>query len=574
MRIPCKAGDLKQVIKDTKSKNEKLLEYTRWGSDDKEFDVFAGDLTPEELDALERILDKAGITKSVRKIKEFRKVIADPTNVKVSRLEALEIALKEFIAPTPNKWLFKQEADGSFVPYYVSNINFEPADERREKPAQVSLKMQAQVRGVEKNTSETWEHTDLAGAGSVRDILLSCGLFLETEALVQAYEKQMERYREVRALTGEQFAGTGVAYTNGRWHQEAVHLVREDQPAKLVIDDAVNEKDNGDTEPSNVEATRGANATLWVQWNAQKSAGGLGAKPKHFKKEELDLDDDEASVVVPVHPYVQAFDLAKHRHVIVHITNVEPWAFQEGLMDKLVLTEEVKDLVALLIDSADTLIEDIVKGKTGGIIVASTGLPGVGKTLTAEVFSEHTKRPLYSVACSQLGTDEEELEASLELTLSRSKRWKAILLLDEADVYVHERGDNIHQNAIVGVFLRVLEYYRGVMFLTSNRDVIIDDAILSRCTAHIRYDLPNEERLGQVWDVLSTQYGIKLDTGLRKELLAEFKPGTISPRNIKNLLKLARSMVLQRKHPINLALFKFVARFIDFVVKREIAIDK
>src|SRR6185295_19284784 len=104
----------------------------------------------------------------------------------------------------------------------------------------------------------------------------------------------------------------------------------------------------------------------------------------------------------------------------------------------------------------------IVAGKTGGTIVFCTGEPGTGKTLTGEVFSEVIKRPLYVVQCSQLGTDEEELEKQLKKVLRRAQRWGAILLIDEADVYVRERGDDIQQNAIVGVFLRVLEYYRGI----------------------------------------------------------------------------------------------------------------
>ena len=38
-------------------------------------------------------------------------------------------------------------------------------------------------------------------------------------------------------------------------------------------------------------------------------------------------------------------------------------------------------------------------------------------------------------------------------------------------------------NAVVGVFLRVLEYFNGLLFLTTNRIDDIDEAIVSRCIA-------------------------------------------------------------------------------------------
>ncbi|KAH8793755.1 hypothetical protein F5882DRAFT_516145 [Hyaloscypha sp. PMI_1271] len=50
-----------------------------------------------------------------------------------------------------------------------------------------------------------------------------------------------------------------------------------------------------------------------------------------------------------------------------------------------------------------------------------------------------------------------------------------------ADVLLEQRSSqDIHRNALVCVFLRTLEYYQGIMFLTTNRVGQIDDAIASR----------------------------------------------------------------------------------------------
>jgi hypothetical protein len=45
-----------------------------------------------------------------------------------------------------------------------------------------------------------------------------------------------------------------------------------------------------------------------------------------------------------------------------------------------------------------------------------------------------------------------------------------------------------NHNRLVAVFLRKLEYYQGVLFLTSNRGIHFDEAILSRTHLVIEYE--------------------------------------------------------------------------------------
>ena len=103
------------------------------------------------------------------------------------------------------------------------------------------------------------------------------------------------------------------------------------------------------------------------------------------------------------------------------------------------------------------------------VIVLCAGPAGLGKTLTSEVYSEIIRRPLYRVHSGQLGLNVAEMEKALIDTLTRAQRWGAVLLIDEADVYIKRRDDNIAANAVVGLFLRVLEYFNGLLFLTTNR---------------------------------------------------------------------------------------------------------
>jgi AAA+ superfamily predicted ATPase len=144
--------------------------------------------------------------------------------------------------------------------------------------------------------------------------------------------------------------------------------------------------------------------------------------------------------------------------------------------------------------------------------------------------------------------------------LGRSERWGAILLIDEADVYIHERGSDIEQNAIVGVFLRVLEYYRGVLFMTTNRGTLVDDAIISRLTARFRYKNPTADEQEQLWRVLASQNKIDLPESEIKVIVKSMQ--NLSGRDIKNLLKLAYVASLKKgSGKVSAETIKYVSRF-------------
>jgi len=60
-----------------------------------------------------------------------------------------------------------------------------------------------------------------------------------------------------------------------------------------------------------------------------------------------------------------------------------------------------------------------------------------------------------------------------------------VLLLDEADVFLYQRGSNdVMRNALVSIFLRQLEYYQGILFLTTNMIAQCDMAFESASRAH------------------------------------------------------------------------------------------
>ena len=178
--------------------------------------------------------------------------------------------------------------------------------------------------------------------------------------------------------------------------------------------------------------------------------------------------------------------------------------------DDLVIPIEYKKTVKALVkshalgsrsDGRDRQI-DLVRGKGKGLIILLHGVPGVGKTSTAESVASYTGRPLFPITCGDIGQTAYEVENNLEAIFSLARKWGCVLLLDEADVFLAKRergGDNIHRNALVSVFLRTLEYYSGILFLTTNRIGSFDEAFKSRIHISLYYAPLSESQTLEVW---------------------------------------------------------------------------
>lgn len=95
--------------------------------------------------------------------------------------------------------------------------------------------------------------------------------------------------------------------------------------------------------------------------------------------------------------------------------------------------------------------------------------------------------------------DPVKVESVLTSIFKIASRWKAILLLDEADVFLAQRSDNPQLNALVSVFLRELEQYDGILFLTTNRMQAFDEAMISRIHLALNYKPLGQDARKAVW---------------------------------------------------------------------------
>jgi SpoVK/Ycf46/Vps4 family AAA+-type ATPase len=186
--------------------------------------------------------------------------------------------------------------------------------------------------------------------------------------------------------------------------------------------------------------------------------------------------------------------------VSFYVDDIKPMVWNDEAYDHLVYPEEQKDLVLSFVENHKRTrsgTDDVIMGKGQGLILLLSGPPGTGKTLTAEAVADKTRRPLYYLQAEDLGINASLLGSKIKKVFEMATEWDAVILLDEADVFMAERNPNdIARNELVSIFLREIEYFRGIIFLTTNLYDTIDTAFRSRVNIHLLFNpLPPASRL-------------------------------------------------------------------------------
>jgi SpoVK/Ycf46/Vps4 family AAA+-type ATPase len=160
--------------------------------------------------------------------------------------------------------------------------------------------------------------------------------------------------------------------------------------------------------------------------------------------------------------------------------------------------------------------------------------------------AELTHKPLYSIGAGELGSMAEFAEPVLRQIFDRATEWGAVLLLDEADLFLTKRTqDDMKRNAFVTIFLRQLEYYQGILFLTSNRVDEFDPAFASRIHLKVRFAAPTSTTRAAIWrNLLITVEGCEdWDHSVFERLGKEID---LNGREIKNLIRPALAVAASR----------------------------
>lgn len=246
-----------------------------------------------------------------------------------------------------------------------------------------------------------------------------------------------------------------------------------------------------------------------------------------------------------------------------YVEDLKPMVWNDQAYEHLVYDAQQKDLVLSFVENHNThgqgsskpsAMEDVIRGKGNGLILLLSGPPGTGKTLTAEAVADRTHRPLFYLQAEDLGINAASLGANIKRVFEMATDWDAVILLDEADVFMAERNPNdIHRNELVSIFLRELEYFRGIIFLTTNLYHTIDSAFRSRVNLHLLFQALPKEARETVWrkflDRLPEAKALpptdepssSEDKPIDDEDIKQLSLWQLNGREIKNAVKMVRS---------------------------------
>ncbi|KAI0448307.1 P-loop containing nucleoside triphosphate hydrolase protein [Xylaria acuta] len=246
----------------------------------------------------------------------------------------------------------------------------------------------------------------------------------------------------------------------------------------------------------------------------------------------------------------------------LHMRGFSEPRFEEGLIDHLVIEPRRKQTLKALAKSfartnknSETLkgepwTADFIHGKGHGLIFLLHGRPGVGKTYTAECIAAFTKRPLMVLTSSDIGTNPAAVEVNLTKHFKAARSWGAVLAIDEADVFMERRSTaDLARNSLVAGFLRALEFYDGILFLTTNRVGSFDDAFISRVHVQLYYPDFDDDQRRQIWqtfiDKLAKERGdyMRLHVDAKDYIRgSEMRALELNGREIRNAFQTAVSL--------------------------------
>ncbi|KAF2656120.1 hypothetical protein K491DRAFT_657139 [Lophiostoma macrostomum CBS 122681] len=225
---------------------------------------------------------------------------------------------------------------------------------------------------------------------------------------------------------------------------------------------------------------------------------------KSLQKHELEDED----LVLLTHRLC-GYSLNNRRWYPLTVTSLLPFEQPSRGLDDLVIPQRNKDMLSALVEmqSRDSQLvprdrgSDLILGKGQGTLILLHGAPGTGKTFTAEVIAARLHRPLFAIRMADLGSTSRELEENLTKFMKLAQRWNCILLLNDADVVVAARTRTDREGSnITTVFLDTLEYFTGILVLTTNRVGAFDESLRSRIHLALRYPPLDRKATQKLWE--------------------------------------------------------------------------
>lgn len=457
MQTGLKANIVKHVANKSKCLDGEIQSYTlrriKEGeiADDEVYVINLVNLTKGKLIELLKYLKEAKApTKNINTVEAWIKNIENPHDAIITSLNHFEKTLTAAIKETSPHWVMMKNDDGIYVPYAVNEVKYNGRTRYNDEPyVHINLK----YAGIK--VSHRWNDDDIDDLLKVEVQSEHCSIYnddlfkakstpIKNDFTKNKADDEEEDFDEEDTTKKKKMPAKGDFKLTEILSKQGIMLLSEKDYNEYRDQSIALEKIS--KEIGVVYTCNGVGMSIedrangyqrWKIINDEDKIARLVIDTPKEKETPSPIDFNGNAVEIPIHPYQILYNLSSYSYVYIHVTNLTKYVFDKKLIDKLVINDKKKRLLSAIISDRNNF-SDIIQGKSGGIIILGTGGPGLGKTLTAEVYSEIMEKPLYSIQSSQLGIDIDTIEKNLNKILYRADKWKAVLLIDKGEDLVYQ----------------------------------------------------------------------------------------------------------------------------------------
>src|SRR5947207_2881041 len=172
------------------------------------------------------------------------------------------------------------------------------------------------------------------------------------------------------------------------------------------------------------------------------------AKPRRSGKVIKTVPEKDLVICSPV---VFGFDLGTKLWVRIPVDGISEIKWIDGALNTVIIPDTTKRLVREVsrgvLDGKCEPIQLELLSRGRGVTFLLHGPPGTGKSMTAAAVAEELCVPIIRLGASELGHEPASVDEIMTTYITLTQRWKAILLIDEVDVYL-QRPDytSFHSN--------------------------------------------------------------------------------------------------------------------------------
>lgn len=190
-----------------------------------------------------------------------------------------------------------------------------------------------------------------------------------------------------------------------------------------------------------------------------------------------------------------------------------------------------------------------------GLSVLFAGVPGTGKTMSAQVMANQLNMEMYKINISQIVSKYiGETEKNLQAVFSEAKKANCILFFDECDALFGKRSEvkdahDRNANVEVAYLLQQIEEHDGVCVLATNLLQNIDEAFMRRITYVVRFPFPDKEARKEIY-LRTIPKQTPVDDDIDWDFIAD--KFALSGGHIKNIVLSAAFSAAAEDQPINM----------------------